>query len=88
MAHGGIDWALVVLLGLLASVAGVIIYCRRVGCGAGYGSTGELPIVCPTCNQPTTWGSSPQFAEKFGAFLALTENDRRMLRAFKIDPYG
>lgn len=63
----------------------VILYCRREGCGAGYGSAGEVPLVCPSCQQPTRWGSSPPRAVDSFA-LALTAADRRMLRGLKIDP--
>ena len=63
----------------------VILYCRREGCGAGYGSVGEVPAVCPSCQQPTRWGSSPPRAVDSFA-LALTDEDRRVLRSYKIDP--
>lgn len=61
----------------------VILYCRL--CATGYGSTGEVPARCPSCQRETKWGSSPPRAVDAFA-LALTDADRRMLRGLKIDP--
>lgn len=79
-------WLLLGLRVVQTDKARVILYCRRVGCGAGYASIGEVPQVCPSCNQPTRWGSSPPHAQDWTAALVLTETDRRLLRSFKIDP--
>jgi hypothetical protein len=62
----------------------VILYCRL--CSTGYGSAGELPPkFCPTCKRETKWGPSPPTAQQPPGWRP-SENDRRMLRAFKIDP--
>lgn len=61
----------------------VILYCRL--CATGYGSTGEVPARCPSCQRETKWGSSPPRAVD-GFALALTDEDRRLLRSYKIDP--
>ena len=71
---------------LVAGAARVILYCKRVDCGAGYASVGEVPQVCPSCNQPTRWGGSPAHAQDGTAALVLTEKDRRFLRSYRIDP--
>lgn len=63
----------------------MILYCRRQDCGAGYGSIGEVPAICPSCGQPTRWGSSPPRAVQ-APTLTLTVEDRRFLRSYKIDP--
>lgn len=73
---------------LVSSEARVILYCKRVDCGAGYASVGEVPLVCPSCNQPTRWGSSPPHAQDGIAAVIWTEKDRRLLRSFRIDPEG
>lgn len=57
-----------------------IYWCAR--CHAGYASVGELPHVCPNCEQPAFWlsftESSPLVAWE------LTYNDRQFLRQIRV----
>ena len=65
-------------------MAGTILYCRL--CGTGYGSSGEVPIRCPACARETKWTTSPPHTGPSDGALVFTENDRVLLRGFKIDP--
>jgi hypothetical protein len=51
-----------------------VIWCTK--CLAGYGSTGDLPAVCPSCLQETRWTTTQPYQ--------LSENDRRFLRSLRI----
>ena len=76
-----------VLRRLQLELAGVILYCRR--CHQAYGSAGELPVVCPSCQQPTRWGTSPPHSQAPAADrppLRFTRDDVAFLRAMRIDP--
>jgi hypothetical protein len=65
----------------------VILYCRNHGCGASYGSVGDLPVHCPTCRKPTRWSTSPPHAQvPANPALTISENDLKFLKALKIDP--
>ncbi|HEX8030332.1 MAG TPA: hypothetical protein VF491_17780 [Vicinamibacterales bacterium] len=61
----------------------VILYCRM--CNGGYGSTGDIPAICPLCNRETKWGTSPRGHEPVPWWVP-NENDRRLLRSLRIDP--
>lgn len=78
----------VVLRGLQLELARVILYCRR--CHQAYGSAGELPVVCPSCQQPTRWGTTPPHsqapADAARPPLRFTRDDVTFLRALCIDP--
>lgn len=52
----------------------VLIYCKP--CGAGYGSLGERPTLCPKCNKVPDWTRTPPYL--------LTVNDRRFLQSLRI----
>jgi hypothetical protein len=41
----------------LVAGAAMILIC--VKCAARFGSAGELPAVCPACEQETTWTNAP-----------------------------
>ena len=53
-----------------------LIFCRRPDCGQGYASAGEIPIVCPSCLQATTWSTTPP--------LKWTKDDEVFLKVQKI----
>lgn len=61
----------------------VTIFCKS--CWAGYASLGEIPAICPNCEQETTWTT---FARQAGPTTPyrLTVDDRRFLRETKIRP--
>jgi hypothetical protein len=52
-------------------------------CGVGYASLGEVPAVCPECNQETRWNTSPPYQPP-RAHYVLSYNDRRFLRSLGI----
>lgn len=59
---------------------GQIVYCRHAGCGVGYAYGGELPTVCPRCDQPAKWTTVPPWV--------LTAMDRRFLTSLRISAAG
>jgi hypothetical protein len=38
-------------------MANRILYCRK--CGVGYGIVKVIPTTCPSCEQATTWTTTP-----------------------------
>lgn len=63
-------------------MASVILYCR--GCNQAYVSVGELPAVCPSCEQPTKWSTVSMRAS--APTLPLSVSDRTFLRSLRIAP--
>lgn len=59
-----------------------LIVCRL--CGTGYASIGEVPPVCPACEQETTWTTVPSGYAAPKPDYKLTLNDMRFLRSMKI----
>jgi hypothetical protein len=55
------------------------IWCRL--CSTGYATVGEIPAKCPQCDRETKWTTS---LLQLGEPLTLTEDDRRLLRGFRI----
>ena len=71
--------------GEVSRLAVMILYCRM--CQTGYGSVGEWPRTCPSCERVTIWVTSPPHSWKDDTDgWTPSENDRRMLRAFHIAP--
>lgn len=55
----------------------VLIWCQA--CQTGYGSTGELPTICPRCDSDDPrWTRTPPYK--------LTVDDQQFLKAHQIDP--
>lgn len=63
--------------------APVILYCRLRQ--TGYGTPGDVPVVCPACRRETKWTTAPRSIADASA-LTLTAEDRRFLRSLRIDP--
>lgn len=58
-----------------------VLYCRL--CSEPYDSiAGLVPDYCPVCQQPGAWTTEPVPTVPY----ALTVNDKRFLRAIKIEP--
>lgn len=72
-----------VLRHLWARMAGVILYCKL--CGCGYGSIGDMPVICPSCNRETKWSTMAPEREPVAGWNP-NESDRRLLRGLRIDP--
>ena len=60
-----------------------ILYCRH--CAVGYGSVaGDMPSVCPHCEQQASWTTMAPEQPARRTVLALSEADRRLLRRLRI----
>jgi hypothetical protein len=59
----------------------VILYCTFEDCGAGYGSVGEIPPVCPSCQRATRWTTTPPHPDRPTVPYAITHNDAIFLHA-------
>lgn len=64
-------------------MASTVLYCKR--CGVGYGSLGEVPRVCPSCEKETSWSTAP-IGDKPTKPFVLTRNDRVFLKSLRIQP--
>ena len=56
----------------------VTLWCTAPGCQSGYYSKGEVPSVCPRCERPAHWTTTPPFK--------LTMDDKVFLKVNRIDP--
>jgi hypothetical protein len=62
-----------------------ILYCRK--CSVGYTRVGDIPRICPTCVQETTWTTAPENAIDAPKIpWELNVMDVRFLRSIRIDP--
>jgi hypothetical protein len=68
----------------------MVLYCEHKECGQPYASLGEMPLVCPACEQETTWSTEPVEAGQSGEASTpwqLTQRDVIFLRwVLRIDP--
>ena len=53
-----------------------LLWCTK--CFVGYACQGELPAVCPQCEQATRWTTTQPYA--------VTENDATFLKSIRIRP--
>lgn len=67
-----------------ADVAATILYCTRRDCRAGYASLGEVPRICPACQQDTRWTTVAPIADHPNTPFRVNINDRRFLRSLRI----
>jgi hypothetical protein len=58
-----------------------IVYCQA--CGTGYGSLGERPVKCPSCDREPQWRDTPPYADPKVPY-ELTTNDRRFLHKLQV----
>jgi hypothetical protein len=61
----------------------MILFCRL--CDAGFDAAGQIPVQCPACQRPTRWGTTPPRAQQEVDGWTLTPEDRRYLRAIRIE---
>jgi hypothetical protein len=59
----------------------VILYCTLADCGAGYGSVGEIPPVCPSCRRATRWTTTPPNPDRPTVPYSITHNDELLMKA-------
>src|SRR5262249_44049356 len=61
-----------------------ILYCSW--CASAYGSLGEVPARCPSCDRVTHWSTEPlpPAADQPKVPYVLTWNDRRLLKSLRI----
>lgn len=65
-------------------MATVTLYCKK--CSAGYASLGEVPRVCPACEQETSWTTAMPMSSDPRVPYEVSLNDRRFLRSLRISP--
>lgn len=56
------------------------LFCRK--CTTGLDSPGVVPLVCPTCEQETSWTRTP--LGPWPVAFNLTVNDRKFLKSIRV----
>ncbi len=73
------------LCGLLARVEGEAVTILCASCWAPVVGVSEFPATCSFCGAGR-WLSVPNLGEEPKKVYKLSENDRRLLRSFRIEP--
>lgn len=62
-----------------------LLFCRHEDCGRPYEShAGKIPPICPACHRSALWATEPHTPTVDVAGHALTAQDRRFLKALRI----